>query len=85
MITILLVRLLDLYGLILFIRILLSWVNPDPYSPVMRFLRRATDPVLLPLRRIIPPIGGMIDISPMIALLLIHLLKRMLISTIVTW
>jgi len=85
MIIVLLVRLLDLYGLILFVRILMSWVNPDPYNPIMRFLRSATDPILLPLRRIIPPIGGMIDISPMIALLLIHLLKRMLISTIVSW
>ena len=85
MITVLLIRLLDLYGLILFVRILMSWVNPDPHSPVMQFLRSATDPILLPLRRVIPPLGGMIDISPMVALLLIHLLKRMLISTIVTW
>jgi len=85
MIIVLLVRLLDLYGLILFVRILMSRGNPDPYNPIMRFLRSATDPILLPLRRIIPPIGGMIDISPMIALLLIHLLKRMLISTIVSW
>lgn len=85
MIIVLLVRLLDLYGLILFVRILMSWVNPDPHNPIMRFLRSATDPILLPLRRVIPPLGGMIDISPMVALLLIHLLKRMLISTIVTW
>ncbi len=84
MIIVLLVRLLDLYGLILFIRILSSWVNPDPHSQIMQFLRAATDPILLPLRRIIPPLGGMIDISPMVALLLIHLLKRMLIS-MVTW
>lgn len=78
----LLLRLLDLYGLLIFVRIILSWVYPDPYSPVVRFFHAVTDPVLAPLRRIIPPIGGMIDISPMIAILLIQLLKHLIIRSL---
>ncbi len=78
----LLVGLLDLYGWILFIRVMLSWVNPDPYNPIVRFLRTVTDPVLVPLRRIIPPVGGTLDLSPLVALLLVQLLKRLIIQSI---
>lgn len=75
-------KLLDLYALILLARVILSWVNPDPYNPIVRFLRSATDPVLVPLQRIIPPIGGIIDITPLIALLLIQLIKRLIIQSL---
>ncbi len=77
-----LVRLLDIYSFIIIIRIFISWINPDPYNPVIRFLYSVTDPVLNPMRRIIPPIGGMIDISPMIVLLLIELIKQFIIKSI---
>ena len=60
-----------LYWLIL-IRALISWVNPDPYNPIVQFLYKTTEPILYPIRKILPlgfSIG--IDISPIIAFLLI--------------
>ncbi|MCL4478299.1 MAG: YggT family protein [Deltaproteobacteria bacterium] len=62
--------------LLIIVRALLSWVNPDPYNPVVRFIYRVTEPILAPIRRIIPlGIGSGIDISPIIAFLLIMFLQ----------
>lgn len=68
-----------LYWLIL-VRALISWVNPDPFNPVVQFLTRATEPILQPIRRLLPPMG--IDISPVIAFLAIIFLKSFLVSTL---
>ena len=68
-----------LYWLIL-IRALISWVSPDPYNPIVQFLYRTTEPILQPIRRIIPPMG--IDISPIIAFLGLMFLKSFLVPTI---
>jgi YggT family protein len=68
------------YELLMLIRVLLSWVNVNPYHPLVRLLHRVTDPVLKPVRRIIPPIGGTVDISPVVVLIVIDLLYRLLIS-----
>ncbi|MCE5393196.1 MAG: YggT family protein [Acidithiobacillus sp.] len=57
-----------------FIRAILTWVQPDPYNPIVRFLDRVTSPILQPLQRLVPPMGG-IDFSPLLALLLIQLAK----------
>jgi YggT family protein len=57
---------------------LLSWVNPDPYSPAVVVLRDLTRPVLKPLRRVIPPLGGL-DLSPMAAAVALVLAKMLLI------
>lgn len=67
------------YWLIL-IRALISWVNPDPYNPIVQFLYRATDPVLYPIRRILPSMA--IDVSPIIAFLGIMFLKSFLVRTL---
>jgi len=70
------------YWLIL-IRALISWVNPDPYNPIVQFLRKTTEPVLEPIRRLIPfsyRIG--IDISPLIAFLALIFLKSFLVRTL---
>ncbi len=72
---------LSLYMWIIIIRALLSWVNPDPYNPIVRFLYGITEPVLYRLRRVIPPIGG-IDLSPMVAILAIIFLKQFLIPVL---
>lgn len=69
-----------LYWLIL-IRALVSWVNPDPYNPIVQFLYRTTEPVLYPIRRILPLMGG-IDISPIVAFLAIIFLKSFLVATL---
>ena len=68
-----------LYWLIL-IRALVSWVNPDPFNPVVQFLNRTTEPILQPIRRLLPPMG--IDISPIIAFLAIIFLKSFLVATL---
>ncbi len=71
---------LGIYTWMILIRTLLSWVNPDPYNPIVQFLVRATDPVLEPLRRAIPPIAGM-DLSPIAALLGLSLLQRLVVES----
>ena len=70
------------YWLIL-IGALISWVNPDPYNPIVQFLHKTTEPVLEPIRRLIPVgyrIG--IDISPLIAFLVLVFLKIFLVRTL---
>ncbi len=70
-----------LYWLIL-IRALISWVNPDPYNPLVQFLYKTTEPILEPIRRILPLwLKTGIDISPIIAFFAIMFLKSFLIRT----
>ena len=68
-----------MYWLIL-IRALISWVNPDPYNPIVQFLTRTTEPLLEPIRRLLPPMG--IDISPIIVFFIIIFLQRFLVSSL---
>jgi YggT family protein len=65
---------LTIYSLIIIARSLLSLVRMNPYHPVMDFLIRITEPVLAPIRQVIPPIGP-IDISPLVALLLLRFVE----------
>ena len=71
----------QIYTLILIVRVLITWVNPDPFNPVVQFLSRVTDPVLEPLRRVIPPLGP-IDLSPVVALLLLQALQHFVVRTL---
>ncbi|MFH2145022.1 MAG: YggT family protein [Candidatus Omnitrophota bacterium] len=75
--------LMVLYWLIL-IRALISWVNPDPNNPIVQFLRRATDPVLEPLRRILAPLTYRIhiDLSFLAAFFIIVFLQRSLVGVL---
>ncbi len=61
---------------LILVRAVLSWVRPDPYHPAVRFLNQITDPILAPIQRLVPPISG-IDVSPVVALLLIEVLRRL--------
>lgn len=70
--------LLQIYMYILIARALISWVNPDPYNPIVQFLRMVTDPVLRFLRRFIPPIGGAIDFTPVIVIFVIYFIIQLL-------
>jgi YggT family protein len=56
-------------------RALVSWLPIDPYHPVIRFLDQITEPILAPLRQFIPPIGGAMDITPIIALIILQILQ----------
>lgn len=70
----LLYGLLSLYSLFIFIRIVISWGQVSYANPLMRFLVRMTDPILVPLRQMIPPLGGF-DISPIFAFIIIRLFQ----------
>lgn len=63
-------------------RAILSWVNPDPYNPIVRFLHEITEPVLSRIRRVVPAFAGGIDFSPMIVILAIIFLQSFLVPTL---
>ena len=67
------------YWLIL-VRALSSWLNPDPMNPIVQFLERMTEPVLAPIRRLLPPMA--IDISPIIAFLIVIFLRHFLVASL---
>lgn len=62
-------------------RAVISWVNADPYNPIVKFLRQATDPLLSKIRQLLPPMGGF-DLSPMILVLIIVFLQSFLVPTL---
>lgn len=72
---------LDFYFWIIIIRALISWVNPDPWNPIVRALISITEPVLYPIRRRLPFSMG-IDISPIVVILLIYFLQIFLVGTL---
>ncbi len=72
---------LSIYMWIIIISALLSWVNPDPYNPIVRFLNKVTEPVLRPIRRRMG-YGLGIDFSPMVVILGILFVKYFLIASL---
>ncbi len=73
--------LLQVYSYVLLARALISWIpNLDPYNPIVQFLYQITEPVLEPIRKLVPPLGGMIDISMLIAFFGIMILQQILVS-----
>ena len=74
--------LLGIYMWIVIGRAILSWVNPDPYNPIVRFLHDVTEPLLSRIRRMLPALGGSIDFSPMILILAIYFLMSFLVPTL---
>ena len=76
----LLVTLVQLYSFVILARIVLSWFpNVDRSNAIVQFLVQVTDPVLIPARRIIPPLG-MIDISPIVVIIGLHILRTVLLN-----
>lgn len=71
------VGLVDLYMLLVLARVVLSWIGQEDAHPLARLLVRVTAPVLQPLRRLVPPVGGL-DLSPALALLALMFLRRVL-------
>ena len=72
---------LTIYMYIIIARAIISWVNPDPYNPIVSFLYRATEPVLYRVRKILPDMGGL-DLSPLIVLLAIFFLQKFVINSL---
>lgn len=73
---------LTIYMWIIIGRAVISWVNADPYNPIVRFLYEATEPVLSRIRKIVPLSMGGIDFSPMILILGIMFLQSFLVQTL---
>ena len=74
---------LEIYKWMIIIAALISWVNPDPYNPIVRFLYSVTEPVLRPIRKIIGFRLGPIDISPIVVILAIIFLQSFLVRTLI--
>jgi YggT family protein len=74
--------LIRVYMWILIIRAVISWVSPDPYNPIVRFLQAATDPVLYRIRRLVPVNFGGIDFSPIIAIAALLFLEIFLVQSL---
>lgn len=72
---------LTLYMYIVIARALISWVNPDPRNPIVRFLYNATEPLLSRVRRVVPYMGG-IDLSPLIVIIGIYFLQSFLVASL---
>jgi YggT family protein len=62
-------------------RAVISWVNADPYNPIVQFLVRATEPLLARIRRVLPIMGGL-DLSPMVLILAVVFLQSFLVPTL---
>jgi YggT family protein len=73
---------LNIYMWIIIARAVISWVNPDPYNPIVRFLYSITDPVLLAIRRRLPLSFGGIDFSPILVILAIIFLQKFLVGSL---
>jgi len=71
--------LLGLYSWVIIAAALITWVSPDPRNPIVMFLRQVTEPVLAPVRRLLPPwkTGGL-DFSPLIVILAIQFVERVI-------
>jgi len=74
----LLLAILQIYSWLILARVILSWVNPNPRNELLLMVYRVTEPVLGPLRRLIPLRG--IDLSPLLAWLLIQLVMRLVVG-----
>ena len=70
------------YMWVIIIRALISWVNPDPYNPIVRALYAVTEPILSRLRRRLPLFAGSIDFAPIVVILIIYFLDWFLVGTI---
>ena len=76
---------LTIYMWLIIARALLSWVSPDPYNPIVRFLYQVTEPLLSYVRRRLPVIFGGIDFSPIVILAAIIFLRIFLVGTLQDW
>ena len=74
----LIVNLTVFFTYVIVINALLSWVSPDPLNPIVQLLTLIAAPITDPIRRVVPPLGGVIDLSPVLAILVLLLANRIL-------
>lgn len=72
---------LTLYMYVIIAQAILSWVSPDPYNPIVRFIHNITEPVLYRIRSSLPVVHGGIDFSPIVVILGIVFLQRFLVNS----
>ena len=77
----LLVQLLDVYSLVVFGSVIVSWIQLPPTHPIVGFLTRMTEPFLAPIRRLIPTMGGL-DFSPIVLLLAVRIVRGVVLSAL---
>jgi YggT family protein len=70
------------FMIVIIARAVLSWVSPDPYNPIVRFIHGVTEPVLYQVRKRIPSIMGGIDFSPVIVILIIIFLQNFVVKSL---
>ena len=76
---------LTIYLWVVIARAVLSWVSPDPYNPIVRFIHNVTEPVLSRIRRALPLNLGGIDISPIIVMMAVIFLQKFLVGRLMGW
>ena len=73
---------LSIYMWIIIARAVLSWVSPDPYNPIVRFIHNLTEPVLYQVRRRLPVVFGGIDLAPVVVMLAILFLDHLVVASL---
>lgn len=73
----LIAQLIDVYSLIVLVAVIMSWFPASRHNPLGLLVYRLTEPVLAPIRRVLPPMGGL-DLSPMVLLLALRILQGLL-------
>lgn len=73
---------LSIYTWVIIAAALISWVNPDPYNPIVQFLRRVTEPVLRPIRNALSRYQTGLDFSPLVAILIIQFIQRVILPSL---
>jgi YggT family protein len=74
---------LVIFMIITIARAVLSWVSPDPYNPIVRFIHNVTEPILYQIRKRLPLMFGGMDFSPIVVILIIIFLQRFVVASLV--
>jgi len=77
----LLFDLIDLYSVVVFVAVVLSWLQLPHDNPLVRVARALTEPLLAPIRRVLPALGG-VDLSPMVLLILLQVFRRLMVRVV---
>ena len=73
---------INIYIWVIIARALISWVSPDPYNPIVRFLYRVTEPVLRPVRYRMPSLAVGLDLSPMVVILALYFIDWFVVTSL---